>query len=73
MRRLVPNNRIHPHCVAQHSMSNTEPSKKVKELIDANLRRVFSEAESEELPDRFRVLLDQLKETPPPQDDGSEQ
>ncbi len=54
-------------------MTKNEPSEKVKELIDANLRRVFSEAAEEDLPERFRDLLAQLKETQPPQDSGQEQ
>lgn len=32
------------------------------EQIDENLRRVYEQAQSEEVPDRFTSLLDQLKQ-----------
>ncbi len=54
-------------------MAKNPPSEKAKELIDANLRRVFEEAAKEDLPDRFHDLLAQLKETKPQQDRGSGQ
>ena len=40
-----------------------EPSNpNVRQQIDENLRRVFQEKVEEEIPDRFKVLLAQLKE-----------
>lgn len=33
----------------------------IREQIDENLRRVYSATVNEELPDRFRDLLEQLK------------
>jgi cation transport regulator ChaB len=33
----------------------------IREQIDENLRRVYTAALNEELPDRFRDLLEQLK------------
>ncbi|MEY1557581.1 NepR family anti-sigma factor [Yoonia sp. R2331] len=51
-------------------MSKDQPSETAKALIDANLRRVFSEAAEEELPERFHELLAQLKTRASPQDDG---
>lgn len=31
-------------------------------VIDENLRRVYDEALQEQIPDRFKMLLDQLKQ-----------
>ncbi len=40
-----------------------EPNKsKVQEMIDENLRRVYEDALKEEVPDRFKQLLEQLKQ-----------
>lgn len=40
--------------------SNSDKSKRDEE-IDANLKRVFQEQLEEDIPDRFKALLDQLK------------
>lgn len=38
-----------------------EPARREEaDLIGAHLRRLFQDAEKEELPDRFKTLLDQL-------------
>lgn len=42
-------------------MSDDKPINKVREHIDANLRRVFDEHANEELPDRFKDLLTRLR------------
>ena len=44
---------------------------KTGDLIDQNLRRAFQQLEEQELPDRFKDLLDKLKsgETVPASDD----
>lgn len=44
-------------------MTKDDKSDKIREQIDANLKRVFQESASEELPDRFKDLLAQLKNT----------
>jgi predicted metal-dependent hydrolase len=38
-----------------------EDRRKLQEQIDENLRRVYREALEEEVPDRFRELLEQLR------------
>lgn len=35
---------------------------KVQEMIDENLRRVYDDALKEDVPDRFKQLLEQLKQ-----------
>ncbi|WP_299845923.1 NepR family anti-sigma factor [uncultured Roseovarius sp.] len=43
--------------------------------IDENLRRVYTEAANEPVPDRFTQLLDQLRQqeqSKKPKDDGSD-
>jgi hypothetical protein len=42
-------------------MSETRKKKTVDEQIDDNLKRVYQEAASEPLPDKFLSLLAQLK------------
>ena len=43
-------------------MDNEKKSAVVMRQIDENLRRVYQEAASEEIPDRFQQLLERLKE-----------
>ena len=43
-------------------MSNDKKSAVFMRQIDENLRRVYQEAASEEIPDRFQKLLQRLKE-----------
>ena len=43
-------------------MSGQEQSKQREEVIDENLRRVYQEAVDEGIPDRFKSLLEQLKQ-----------
>ncbi len=43
------------------TMAESGDKSKVRALLDANLKRVYDEALSEEVPDRFKQLLDQLK------------
>lgn len=52
------------------SDENKKPPSKVDEYIDQNLKRVFSEVEQEEIPDRFKALLERLRaqDQDPPSD-----
>lgn len=43
-------------------MANKEPNPRARQQIDENLRRVFNEMVEEDLPDRFKDLLSQLKQ-----------
>ncbi|MGD9294363.1 MAG: NepR family anti-sigma factor [Roseobacter sp.] len=43
-------------------MARTEAQRKCEDIIDENLKRVYEEAVDEGVPDRFRVLLEALKE-----------
>ena len=43
-------------------MSKKRRNPKVDQQIDENLRRVYAEAAEEPVPDRFRQLLDQLRQ-----------
>tara|TARA_R100001369_G_C3183314_1_gene141968 strand:- start:27 stop:188 length:162 start_codon:yes stop_codon:yes gene_type:complete len=43
-------------------MSVQKQSRQSEEIIDENLRRVYQEAVDEGIPDRFKSLLDQLKD-----------
>ena len=52
-------------------MTSDKKNDKIREQIDANLRRVFQESASEELPDRFKDLLSQLKNSEKAPDGGS--
>lgn len=42
-------------------MADTKPTPKLQQQIDQNLKRVYEEALKEELPDRFKLLLEQLR------------
>ncbi len=42
-------------------MSKSEPTEQARRQIDENLKRVFQEQVDQELPERFRNLLDQLQ------------
>ncbi|MEM9577905.1 MAG: NepR family anti-sigma factor [Pseudomonadota bacterium] len=43
-------------------MAQSGAQRKREKIIDENLRRVYDEALEEGVPDRFRVLLDALKQ-----------
>jgi len=43
-------------------MAENRRKKRLNEQIDENLRRVYSEASSEPVPDRFTKLLEQLRQ-----------
>jgi hypothetical protein len=43
-------------------MSQDKDDLKLKALIDENLKRVYDDALTEEVPDRFKQLLDQLRQ-----------
>lgn len=43
-------------------MAGQEQKKQQSGVIDENLRRVYQEAVDEGIPDRFKTLLDQLKQ-----------
>lgn len=42
-------------------MSPKKPKSNLNDEIDENLRRVFAQSLEEEVPDRFKTLLDQLR------------
>lgn len=42
-------------------MSKEKNTSNVMKQIDENLRRVYRQAEREDVPDRFKELLDRLK------------
>lgn len=43
-------------------MPNTDPKANLRQQIDQNLKRAYQDALSEEVPDRFKALLEQLRE-----------
>ncbi|MCU9850244.1 NepR family anti-sigma factor [Defluviimonas sp. WL0024] len=43
-------------------MKKSNEKTKLQEQIDENLKRVYHEALEQELPDRFKDLLDQLRQ-----------
>ena len=43
-------------------MAQPDGQRKSDKIIEENLRRVFNEAPDPEMPDRFRTLLDALRE-----------
>ncbi len=51
----------HINLTAAHHMSKVNPGEKTRQQIDENLKRVFQEQVEEQLPDRFKDLLAQLK------------
>ncbi len=61
-----------PNSVAVHPMSKSDPNNRTREQIDENLRRVFQENVEEDLPDRFKDLLAQLKSKGPSTDGGAQ-
>jgi hypothetical protein len=46
----------------QEKESRPRPGHDLREQIDMNLRRVYQDAVEEEIPDRFRLLIEQLRE-----------
>lgn len=51
----------HTNIAVYQQMSKDNPSEKTRQQIDENLKRVFQEQVDQELPDRFKDLLAQLK------------
>jgi hypothetical protein len=47
--------------MTKHSDETTRRRRAIHDQIDENLRRVYKDALTEEVPDRFRQLLAQLK------------
>lgn len=43
------------------AMTDENPRARLKSQIDENLKRVYDDALKEEIPDRFKLLLDQLR------------
>lgn len=43
-------------------MPDTDPKANLRQQIDQNLKRVYQDALQEEVPDRFKDLLAQLRE-----------
>ena len=54
-------------------MADGKKSDRHESDIDANLKRVYQELVDEEVPDRFRDLLAQLKAQDTPPDEGKDQ
>jgi len=50
-------------------MPNKDRVSRVEQDIDTNLRRVYSEAVQEKVPDRFTKLLEQLRQQEAESDD----
>lgn len=48
-------------------VSREKPKSRVDQQIDENLRRVFEDVAKEDVPDRFKQLLKQLKEKDRPE------
>ena len=46
----------------QNHMTEDGPKQRRASLIDENLRRVYEEALGEEVPEKFRLLLEQLRQ-----------
>ncbi len=42
-------------------MAADRPKTKLQDEIDQNLKRVYEDALSQEVPDKFKLLLEQLK------------
>ncbi len=45
-----------------HDMAVDPTKSRLKEQIDENLRRAYEDALKEQVPDRFKQLLEQLKD-----------
>ena len=52
------------------NMTGDSPKAKLKAQIDENLKRIFDEVLKEEVPDRFKLLLDQLRQKTVPKVPG---
>jgi hemerythrin-like domain-containing protein len=48
-------------------MKHSNDSAKLQEQIDENLKRVYQEALKERVPDRFKELIEQLRQKEPKQ------
>jgi hypothetical protein len=46
----------------QENESNGRPGRDLRDQIDQNLRRVYQDAVQQEVPERFRLLIEQLRE-----------
>lgn len=53
-------------------MSQDKKSSNVMRQIDENLRRVYMDQQENEVPDRFKVLLEKLKTQGAPGGDGKD-
>lgn len=42
-------------------MSDKAPRSRIKDQIDSNLKRIYDDITKEEVPERFRLLLEQLR------------
>ena len=52
------------------NMTGDSPKAKLKAQIDENLKRIYDEALKEEVPDRFKLLLGQLRQKTNPKEPG---
>ncbi len=57
--------------MSQPSDDDAPKRQAIRAQIDENLKRVYSDALNEDLPDRFKDLLAQLKRGAPPPKGGS--
>ncbi len=46
----------------QEKESKDRPGRDLRDQIDQNLRRVYQDAVQQEVPERFRLLIEQLRE-----------
>lgn len=60
--RLVPCKVGEPEVAMSDTMAKRKDTPDVRAQIDENLKRVFQEALQEEVPDRFKELLEQLRQ-----------
>lgn len=44
------------------NMTDETPKSRLRAQIDENLKRVYEDALKEDMPDRFKLLLEQLKQ-----------
>jgi hypothetical protein len=60
-KRLVPCSGKETDEKMHRAMAEEHPKSKLQEEIDQNLRRVYNDALSQDIPDRFKQLLEELR------------
>lgn len=53
-----------------HTMTSRRTKSKVDQQIDENLKRVYADVLNEDVPDRFLSLIEQLKHSERPKNQG---